>query len=77
MMKLINFPHKLLITDTEVLKIREAFANGSLANIKFSKTELSQTMIRSGGITGESLVAMPHATFLDRKETLKQLYHQH
>ena len=77
MMKLINFPHKLLLTDREVPKIREAFANDSLANIKFSKTELSQMMIRSGGITGESLITTPHATFLARKETLKQLYHQH
>ena len=27
-----NFPHKLLLTDTKILK---AFANGSSANIKF------------------------------------------
>ena len=33
-----NFLHKLLSTDTQVLKICKAFANGSLANIKFSKT---------------------------------------
>ena len=36
-----NFPHKLLLTHTQVSKIRKAFANGSLANIKFSKTQLS------------------------------------
>ena len=41
-----NFPHKLLITDTHVSKIRKAFANGSSANIKFSKTQLSK-MIQS------------------------------
>ena len=33
-----NFPHKLLLTDKQVSKIRKAFANGSSANIKFSKT---------------------------------------
>ena len=33
-----NFPHKLLLTDKLVSKIRKAFANGSSANIKFSKT---------------------------------------
>ena len=36
-----NFPHKLLLTDTQVSKLREAFANGSSANIKLSKTQLS------------------------------------
>ena len=35
-----NFSHKLLLTDTQVSKIRKAFANGSSANIKFSKTQL-------------------------------------
>ena len=35
-----NFPLKLLLTDTQVSKIRKAFANGSSANIKFSKTHL-------------------------------------
>ena len=34
----INFPHKLLLTDTQVSKIRKAFANTPSANIKFSKT---------------------------------------
>ena len=33
-----NFSHKLLLTDAHVSKICEAFANGSPANIKISKT---------------------------------------
>ena len=37
-----NFPHKLLLTDTQVSKIRKAFANGSSSNIKFLKTQLSK-----------------------------------
>ena len=32
-----NFPNKLLLTDTQVSKIRVTFASGSSANIKFSK----------------------------------------
>ena len=31
-----NFPHKLLLTNTQVSKIRKAFANSSSAIIKFS-----------------------------------------
>ena len=29
-----NFPHQLLITNTQVLKLHKAFANGSSANVK-------------------------------------------
>ena len=29
-----NFPHKLLLTNTQVSKLRKAFANNALANIK-------------------------------------------
>ena len=43
-----NFPYKLLLTDTQVSKIRKTFANGSSANIKFSKTELPK-IEQSGG----------------------------
>ena len=43
-----NFPQKLLLTNTEVSKNHKAFANGSSANIKLSKTQLSK-MIQSGG----------------------------
>ena len=32
-----NFPHKLLLTDTQVSKLHKAFANGSSANTKLSK----------------------------------------
>ena len=35
-----NFPHKLLLTNTQVLKLRKAFANNSSANTKLSKTQL-------------------------------------
>ena len=44
-----NFPYKLLLTNTQVSKIRKAFANGSSANIKFLKTRRSK-MVQFGRI---------------------------
>ena len=35
-----DFLHKLLLTYTQVSKLRKAFPNGSSANIKLSKTQL-------------------------------------
>ena len=37
-----NFPHKMLLTNTQVSKLRKAFANNLSANIKLSKTQLSK-----------------------------------
>ena len=42
-----NFRHKLLLINTQILKLRKAFANGSSANIKLSKTQLHK--IRQSG----------------------------
>ena len=49
-----NFPHKLLLTDRQVLSIRKSFADNSPADIKFSKTLLSK-MIKLGGFLGRIL----------------------
>ena len=35
-----NFCHKLLLTNTQISKVRKAFANDSSANIKLSKAQL-------------------------------------
>ena len=35
-----NFPYKLLLTNTQVSRLRKAFANDSSANIKLSKTQM-------------------------------------
>ena len=35
-----NFPHNFLLTNTQVSKLRKAFANNSSVNIKLSKTQL-------------------------------------
>ena len=49
-----NFPHKLLLTNTHVLKLRKTFANGLSANIKLSKTQLRK-IGQSGGFLGRLL----------------------
>ena len=46
-----NFPHQLLLTNTQVSNLRKAFGNTSSADIKLSKTQLSK-MIQSGGFLG-------------------------
>ena len=65
-----NFLHKFKLTDTQVSKIRKAFANGLSANIKFSKTELFK-MIQLGEILGDLIAAIPQVMFLAGKEALK------
>ena len=37
-----NFPHKLLLTNTQVLKLRKLFANNSSVNMTLSKTQLNK-----------------------------------
>ena len=49
-----NFPHKLLLTNKQASKICKVFANGSSANINFSKTQLSK--IQSGGFNNLNLM---------------------
>ena len=45
------FPHKLLLTNRQVLHLCKAFANHLPADIKLSKTQLLK-MIQSGGFLG-------------------------
>ena len=42
-----NFPHKLLLTNTQVSKLHKAFSNGSSADIKLSITQLHK-IVQSG-----------------------------
>ena len=49
-----NFSHKLFLTNTQVSRIRKAFADVSSANIKFLKTQLSK-MVQVGGFLGRLL----------------------
>ena len=49
-----NFLHKLLLTNTQISKFLKAFANGSSANIKLSKTQLHK-IGQSGWFLGRLL----------------------
>ena len=49
-----NFRYKFLLTNTQVSKLRKAFANGSSANIKLSKSQLHK-IAQSGGFLGRLL----------------------
>ena len=49
-----NFPHELLLTNTQVANLRKTFAKNTLKDIKLSKTQLSK-MIQSGGFLGRLL----------------------
>ena len=49
-----NLSHKLLLTNTQVLKLCKGFANNSSANIKLSKTQLHKIK-QSGGFLGRLL----------------------
>ena len=53
MIKII-FPHKLLLTNTQVSKLPKAFANNSSAYIKLSQTQLNK-IEQSGGFLGRLL----------------------
>ena len=48
-----NFPHKLLLTNRQVVNLRKAFANYLSTDIKLSKTQLS--MLQLGGFLGRLL----------------------
>ena len=57
-----NFPHKSLSTITQVLRICIAFANGSSANIIFSKIQLSM-MVDSEEFLYDVLSTIPEVIF--------------
>ena len=48
------FPHKLLLTNTQVLKLCKPFGNNPSANVKLSKTQLHKVE-QSGGFLGRRL----------------------
>ena len=49
-----DFPHKLLLTNEKVSKLRKAFTNGSSANTKLSKTQWHK-IGQSRGLLGSLL----------------------
>ena len=67
-----SFPHKLLLINTQVWKLFKAFANGSSANIKLSKTHLNK-IGQSGGCLGRFLGPLLKAGLLVIGNILKIL----
>ena len=67
-----NFPHKLLLTNTQVLRLRKAFENNSLANTKFLKTQLPK-IGQSGRFLGRLLGSLLKTGLPLLKNILKPL----
>ena len=49
-----NLPHELLLTERQKTKLRNAFNNNMLTDIKLSKAQISK-IIQSGGLLGSLL----------------------
>ena len=67
-----NFPHKLLLTNTQVSALRKVFANVPSANVKLSKTQLHK-MGQSGGFLGRFLGLLLKTGLPLMKNVLKPL----
>ena len=67
-----NFPHKLLLTDTEVSRPGKAFTNNSLAHMKLLETQLSK-MVQLGGFLGRLLRPLLKTGLHLMKNVLKPL----
>ena len=67
-----NFPHKLLLTNTQVSRLRKYFANISSGNIKLSKTQLHK-IGQSGRFLGKLLGPLLKTGLTLMKYVLKPL----
>ena len=67
-----SFPHKLLLADRQVASLRKSFASHSSADIKLSKTQLSN-MIQSGEFFSRLLGPLLKTGLLLIKNVIKPL----
>ena len=67
-----NFPHKLLLTNRQVVNLYKGFAKKALTNIKLSKTQLSK-MVQLGGFLGRLLGPLPKTGLPLIKNEIKPL----
>ena len=67
-----NFPHKLLLTNTQVLRLHKAFANNSSAHVKLPKTQLHK-IGQSGGFLARLLGPLLKTRFPLKGNVLKLL----
>ena len=66
-----NFQHKLLLTDTQVLRFPKAFANYSSANTKLLKTDFAK-IVQSGEFLGEYRAALRDTVLRAELEAVKR-----
>ena len=67
-----NFPHKLLLTNSQVKNLHKAFANKLSTDIKLSKTQLSK-MVQSGEFFGRGLGPLLKAELTLKKNVIEPL----
>ena len=67
-----NFPHKLLLTNAHILRLRKAFVNSPAANTKLRKAQLHKTG-QSGGFLSRPLGPLLKTGLLLMKNLLKPL----
>ena len=67
-----NFPHKVLLSNRQVANLRQAFANDISADMKLSKTQISE-MIQSGGFLDRLLGPLIKTGFPLIKNVIKPL----
>ena len=65
-----NFPHKLLLTNRQILTLTKAFANHTSVDIKFSKAQL--TKMQKGGFL-KSLMPLLKSGLPSLKSVVKPL----
>ena len=67
-----NFPQKVLLSNRQVANLRQAFANDISADMKLSKTQISE-MIQSGGFLDRLLGPLIKTGFPLIKNVIKPL----
>ena len=65
-------PHKLLLTNRKISRLRKALADTLSANVKLSKAHLSKIR-QSGGFLGRLLESLLKTDFPSMKNVLKTL----
>ena len=68
-----NFQHKLLLTNTKFSRVCKTFANGSSGNIKFSKSQLYNT-VQLGRFLGRLLGPLLKTVWSLMKNVLRNFF---
>ena len=68
-----NFPHKLLLTNTQASRIRKFFANASSTNIKFSKIQLHPAAPATDTATHKKIFGSSMTTLIISNEEMNDI----